>query len=488
VNWSDNMLITKNPELYSKIRGKKRLFIAPDSASWLILEGKDLEMFQRINRPMVISRFLQDNYPSSPMVGRIFLEKLFLNDLIRISGKSYYNPEYLWKLPEKYPGFLCLHITEACNMECKYCYASANRQKARMDPDTAKKIVEKVLRELPVEYPTIDFHGGEPMLEFATMAEAARYGYEICTKTNKQVRFITQTNATLITKEKAKIMKELNIIPGVSLDGPEEIHDRYRVFPNGKGSFRQTWRGIQTLRDNGIEAGVLSVVHHPQDYPEVLKFFLEQGYTSMRINYSAYIGRAQQEMEFHYQRGEEFAKYFLQMVDEALAWCRKNNKTLRIQDLDQLINNLTSKTRPFMCYRSPCGIGNSILGFGIEGGVYGCEEMASSCLYCLGNVNDDSLHLKKLVDGNEMLQFLSTRRTENIPRCRICHLRRFHGIGCTSKVYAQFGDIFRESPMCRFYQVVLEELMWKLSENPDMVKFLNFGAADNDIQLPPAGP
>jgi len=486
LNWSDNLLITRNSELFSKTREAKRLFIAPESASWLILEGKELEAFLRIDRPMVISRFLQENFSHSANVGRIFLEKLYLNDLIRISGKSYYNSEYLWKLPEKYPGFLCLHITEACNMECKYCYAVAHSKKARMPVETAKKVIEKILREIPVNNPMIDFHGGEPMLEFDAMVEAAEYGYQIGREVEKKIKFITQTNATLITKEKAEILKKLKIVPGVSLDGPPDIHNRYRVFPEGKKSFVQTWKGLEYLRAAGLNSGVLAVVHHPQDYQDVLKFFLDKGFTSMRINFSSSIGRAQDEMEFHHQRGEDFAKYFLKMTDDALAWCRLNQKPLNIQDLDQLINNLTSKSRPFMCYRSPCGIGNSILGFGIEGGVYGCEEMASSNLYCLGNVNEQ-INLKDLVDNNEMLKFLSTRRTENIPRCRTCHLRKFHGIGCTSKVYAQFGDIFRESPMCRFYQVVLEELMWKLSENPEMTKFLNFGCMDNRGQVPPAG-
>jgi len=161
------------------------------------------------------------------------------------------------------------------------------------------------------------------------------------------------------------------------------------------------------------------------------------------------------------------------MVREALAWCRKNDKHLRVNDLDNLIHNLTKKSRPFMCYRSPCGIGNSILGFSMDGGIYGCEETASTGVFRAGSVFDGR-KLTEIVETDPELLRLYKRKVENIPRCRKCAFRRFHGAGCTSKVYSQFEDVMRESPMCRFYQVVLEEMMWMINDNPDMVDYLSF--------------
>jgi len=469
----DQSLISSNTDLKKFVRGSRTLFVSPETASWTVLEGNELAAFRRLQKPTPVGNFLREHYSSDPRAGHDFIKRLYLDDLVRINGRSCFDPSTLWNLQQRYPTFLCLHITEACNMKCSYCYAIAHSKKNKMPLETAKRIVERIIRELPGPDFLIDFHGGEPLLEFDNIVATIKYAREVNKEIKKRPKFITQTNGTLITKDMARTIQEIGLMPGVSIDGPAEVHDRYRKYPNGRGTHADVWRGIERLRDAGVTPGVLAVVHHPDDYLPVLRFFLEKGFEGIRINFTSYIGRAKQEMDFHYVRGENFAKNFLAMADEALAWCRKYDKPIRINDLNHFIYNLTSKDRPFMCYRSPCGIGNSILGFSLEGGISGCEETASMGLFMVGNVFD-SIPLTEIVDKNPVLQELYKRKVENIPRCSRCAFRRMHGAGCTSKVYAMYGDLFRESPMCRFYQVVLEELMWKIHDNPDMIGYLGF--------------
>ncbi|MCL5035693.1 MAG: radical SAM protein [Chloroflexi bacterium] len=477
MNINDQALIVRSPDLAQFVRGERTLFVSPDSASWTVLEGDELVSFKRLNRPIAAGDFIRENYTSDAASGRAFLQRLYVDDLIRVNGRSYYEPSELWKTPQRYPAFLCLHITEACNLRCSYCYARAHSKKNRMPLDTAKLIVERIIRELPGPDIVINFHGGEPLLEFNNILAAVKHGREINEEVNKRARFITQSNGTLITKEIAEKIHEAKISPGVSIDGPAEVHDKYRKYPDGRGTHADVWRGINLLREAKSTPGVLAVVHHPEDYLPVFRFFLENNFEGMRINYTSYIGRATEEMDFHYVRGEKFAEKYLEMVDEALAWCRKYDKPLRINDLDHFINNLTSKSRPFMCYRSPCGIGNSILGFSLDGGISGCEETASMGLFTAGSIFDPT-PLTEVVDNSPVLKELYERKTENIPRCSRCAFRRFHGTGCTSKVYAMYKTLFRESPMCRFYQIVLEELMWKIHDNPDMKRYLGFCRPD----------
>ncbi len=137
-----------------------------------------------------------------------------------------------------------------------------------------------------------------------------------------------------------------------------------------------------------------------------------------------------------------------------------------------------------MCYRSPCGAGNSVFGFAIDGGIHACEEMASTGALRLGSVYDEGLNLAELIDNNPVVEQLRNRTVDNIPRCSRCPFRRFCYGGCTSKTLACFGDLMRESPMCGFYQIVFEELMWKLWDNPDMVRRLG-GSALNHISWKP---
>ena len=63
---------------------------------------------------------------------------------------------------------------------------------------------------------------------------------------------------------------------------------------------------------------------------------------------------------------------------------------------------------------------------------------------------------------------MDTRKIENLSKCSTCAWKRFHGGGCTSKTFAYFETVEKEDPMCRFYHIVFEELMWRLWENPEL--------------------
>jgi len=93
-------------------------------------------------------------------------------------------------------------------------------------------------------------------------------------------------------------------------------------------------------------------------------------------------------------------------------------------------------------------------------------------MFRMANIHDEGLNLARMVESNPIQRLLQSRTVDTIPKCSQCQLKRFCYGGCTSKTMARFGTVMRESPMCGFYQVVFEELMWKIHENPDMVGLL----------------
>jgi uncharacterized protein len=105
----------------------------------------------------------------------------------------------------------------------------------------------------------IVFHGGEPLLAekkvFRDIVDGIR---EACH--NTEVRFTVQTNGTLLTEDWCLFFRDLQIQVGISIDGPEEIHNQNRVFHNERGSFSEVVRGIR-LRDQYLEGGLISVVN-----------------------------------------------------------------------------------------------------------------------------------------------------------------------------------------------------------------------------------
>lgn len=473
-------LVTRTPNLYQSRRGNRVLFIERESGSWLILEDDRLRHFLKLQKPMTVREFINIESGMNVKQREAFLLELYTMGMVEIAGRSYFNYEKLWKKPQQYPTFLCLHMTEKCNLACSYCQADATPSRSRMPLDTAMKIVERLLTENPPETFTIDFHGGEPLLEYDNMMKVIRHAKKVAEAVGKKPVFMVQTNGTTLTAERVKGLKDEGVMVGISLDGPGEIHDKQRFTARGKGSFDRVWGNGQRAIEMGLNAGYLAVIHDPRDYLTASRWFREQGFRSYRINYSSAIGRAHKELEFPAGREEAFARNWLDMTRDALDWTRQHNEHLNISDINNKINNLTTKNRPFMCYRSPCGVGNSVLGFGTDGGIFACEEMASLEYFRVGNIHDESVSIKDLVDHNPILVDLQRRTVDNIPKCSTCHLKRICSGGCTSKVFAKYGTVWRESPMCGFYLVVYEELMWMLHDNPDMAENLGYAGLNSD--------
>jgi uncharacterized protein len=136
---------------------------------------------------------------------------------------------------------LCLCLTEDCNLRCKYCIYSDNYAYTRgyshrhMSFETAKKaidlyfsLIEESKRYNPWREPVIGFYGGEPLLNFGVLKSCVEYAEE--EYGDFKLNYTTTTNATLLNKEKADFLMQHGFSIAVSLDGPEEEHDRNRVL------------------------------------------------------------------------------------------------------------------------------------------------------------------------------------------------------------------------------------------------------------------
>jgi len=474
---SPESVITSVPGLYFSPRGNRCLVVEPETASWCILteETRDYLTNQGLLRPDLEQRtwrHLNDLYLTSggwneERVDRI-LYSLFVRNMITLNGQTYYQPSNLWTV-QKYPHYFNIHVAESCNLACRYCRCDhQSPDPMLMSVETCKKIIRRVMEEIPGEKIIIGFHGGEPLLNIDCIIEGARYVREIAPSLGKKVTLSLQTNGILLTKY-SELLKELKVETGVSLDGPEAIHNRQRVFASGRGSFGEVIEGLRKARKIGLNPGLLAVVSDPENYTEVARFMVENlDSRSFRLNYLCYEGRAKKQFDFEVDRAAAFADNWLKLVDLAVDYQKKTGKWLSIDDLNLFIAHLADKSRPHMCYRSPCGAGNSILGFGYDGQIYPCEELVGKENFCLGTI-DDPRPLSNLLMESEINQRIQEKRkVENINKCRTCPWRRFHGTGCLNKSYEFFGDTEFEDPMCYFYRRIFEELMWKVTENPEL--------------------
>lgn len=477
---SPQACLGKNNTLRLKRRGGLCLLIDPDSASWLVLPPLYFDFWKKLPQACSWRQVLEIEHPFSPQKRSEVTQELYRQNMLTVNGRLYCDPVETFKTPKKYPDFICFHITEACNLACRYCLADSVPTNKAMPLEVYKFAIRKVLTELPNDTFTIDFHGGEPLLALDKIVEAVNYAENLNKeeKLGKKLLYSFQTNGTLLNDKNIEILKSIPRLQfGVSLDGPKSVHDKNRIFAgrqNGeRGSFDVIVRNLMRAKELGLRPGVLGVIHDPDDYLTSFRFFTEElGLREFRLNYSSYIGRSAKLLDFPLNRNEKFAENWLRMVDCAYEFAKAHDVHLRISDIDNQINNLIFKRRPFMCYRSPCGAGNSVFGFAIDGGIHACEELASSGFLRLANIYDPGLNLKELIDCSPQVAELNSRCVNNIPKCRRCMFKRFCTGGCTSKTLSFFGTIMRESPMCSYYAKVFEGLMWRLYEHPDMTGYL----------------
>lgn len=176
-----------------------------------------------------------------------------------------------------------MHITAKptsyqCNLQCDYCfYLDKEAQfthSPRMDDQTLKTFIKSYI-DASGEVVYFTWQGGEPTLaglDFFRKAVTWQQQFS----GSKKIHNALQTNGVLLNDEWCRFLKKHNFLIGISIDGPEELHNRYRVTRSGKGTFQKVMAAIERLKEHQIEFNTLTVinninVHHPLDVYEFLK-------------------------------------------------------------------------------------------------------------------------------------------------------------------------------------------------------------------------
>ncbi len=158
-------------------------------------------------------------------------------------------------------------IGPICNLDCKYCYYLEKehlyppRHSFRMTDETLENYIRQYLAAQPTQEIEFAWQGGEPTLMgldfFKRMVELQQ---KYCPP-GKRVTTSLQTNGTLLNDEWCEFFKKHDFLVGISIDGPPDLHDRYRVDKGGKPSFDQVMRGVKYLQAHEVRYNTLTVVH-----------------------------------------------------------------------------------------------------------------------------------------------------------------------------------------------------------------------------------
>jgi uncharacterized protein len=153
-----------------------------------------------------------------------------------------------------------------CNIDCTYCFFLSKQalypnEKTRMSEATLEAYVRQLLESHRTPQVTVAWQGGEPTLMRLEFFRRAVELVEQYRRPGQAAQHTIQTNGLLLDDEWCAFFKEHRFLVGLSVDGPREIHDTYRVDRRGKGTFDLVMRGWQALRRHGVDFNILCTVN-----------------------------------------------------------------------------------------------------------------------------------------------------------------------------------------------------------------------------------
>jgi uncharacterized protein len=152
-----------------------------------------------------------------------------------------------------------------CNLDCKYCFFLSKDvlypgSRFRMTEDLLETYIRQLLEAQQGPEVSIAWQGGEPTLMGLDFFKQSIELVEKYRKPGQTLLHTIQTNGTRIDDELAAFFKQHNFLVGLSVDGPQPLHDTYRVNKGGRGTFDQVMKGWEKLTDHGVDVNILCTV------------------------------------------------------------------------------------------------------------------------------------------------------------------------------------------------------------------------------------
>ncbi|MDP2947722.1 MAG: SPASM domain-containing protein, partial [Nanoarchaeota archaeon] len=160
-----------------------------------------------------------------------------------------------------------------------------------------------------------------------------------------------------------------------------------------------------------------------------------------------------------------YTEKMLGLADRFVSAGRK----IKVVNISTLLKNIISPRRDYMCLRFPCGAGISMLGVGVNGEVYSCEEMNGKEELQIGNVYNNSI---EEIFNHPTNQRIKCRTLEKMTECRDCFAVDACGINCANRSHSETKDFYSKTPLCDYYKQMIPGLIWRIYENPKIIKCL----------------
>jgi len=308
-----------------------------------------------------------------------------------------------------------------CNLDCKYCFYLEKEGlyphgNLRMSDTVLEAYVQQQIALVPEGGEVLfAWQGGEPTLmglDFFERAVALQKKYA----RGRRIANAFQTNGVLLDREWAAFLKREEFLVGISIDGPRELHDLYRVDKGGKPTFHKVMRGLDSLREHAVAFNTLTVVHQESARRpmEVYSFLKEIGSTHLQFIPLVERTGTDRLVSEASVLPQDYGSFLCTIWNH---WIRWDVGRIFVQLFDVMLGVWLGRPASLCLFRETCG---NAVALEHNGDVYSCDHFVTPA-HRIGNLMEEGLaHSVR----SEQQQAFGKIKRESLPKyCRECNVR-----------------------------------------------------------------
>lgn len=369
-------------------------------------------------------------------ISRLYCGAAETMDALRYGSEKHKRPVVVW------------NMTRRCNLKCIHCYSSSRniRYRNELTTDEGKKLISDLAA---FGSPVILFSGGEPLMR-EDLPELVKFAVD------RGIRAVISTNGTLLTKKTAEILKKTGIsYAGVSLDGMQKSHDRFRGV---EGAFDMTLKGIRTCRDEGIKVGIRFTINRKNfsDIPALFELIEKENIPRACFYHLVYSGRGSLLIDEDLSHGETRKVVDLIMDRTRDLFERDKPKELLTVDnhadgpyvymrLSREDPARAAEALSLLMVNEGNSSGNGIGCVSWDGEVYADQFWRG---ISFGNVRKRPFSEIWMDTSNELIVRLKDKKKYVTGRCSTCRWLDICGGNFRARAEAVTGDIWAPDPAC----------------------------------------
>lgn len=324
-------------------------------------------------------------------------------------------------------------IGSACNLDCNYCYYRDKSEiyggkMPRMSEEMLEEYIKQYIRDASQQHITFCWHGGEPLMAgLPFFRKAMELQQKYCG--DKEIENTIQTNGIMLNEEWCDFLHDNDFLVGISLDGPQDIHDAYRKDCTGAPTFTRVMRGVELMARKNVQYNLLSTVNRHSEGRglEVYKFLRSIGHYVQFLPVVEYVRMRDTEgkrplivspdeenaVEAPWSvSAEGYGQFMCDVFDE---WVRFDVGHTFVQLFDVVLANWCG-VQPALCsFCETCGDG---LVVEHNGDVYSCDHFVYP-EYKLGNIKDKTI--AQMYASDEQQAFGRDKREALPLECKRCN-------------------------------------------------------------------